>query len=252
MNYLKESHCEVLKPGFINNNSKINIKDYIEVNSAIAIALQGLEKNNTDVNFKKESDFNRIFSLLTSNVTDIDFSGITRGTNNILEKFNRQWDMLSITIVMITVLYMAGAIVINNQINKKTQDTITAIATTNQEISEIQQYNNKFNSEKQKYMSLINNIQDLNNANSEDKRYKHTIPNLLNSVMTVIPKTVQIISIENTRDTHIVIKAQTEEFQKMAYFKTLLKEEKILKNVVSDTGVSQNGYLIVTIEGELP
>ena len=34
--------CEVLKPYFVTENIKINVKDYIEVNSAIAVAMQGL------------------------------------------------------------------------------------------------------------------------------------------------------------------------------------------------------------------
>ena len=33
--------CEVLKPYFVTENIKINVKDYIEVNSAIAVAMQG-------------------------------------------------------------------------------------------------------------------------------------------------------------------------------------------------------------------
>ena len=51
---LKNVPCEIVRPSFININSKINIKDYIEVNSAISIALQGLDKKNTEINFTKE------------------------------------------------------------------------------------------------------------------------------------------------------------------------------------------------------
>ena len=40
--YFSNIKCEILKPYFISNNVKINIKDYIEVNSAIALAIQGL------------------------------------------------------------------------------------------------------------------------------------------------------------------------------------------------------------------
>ena len=63
--YLRNTHCEILKPSFINNNSKINIKDYIEVNSAISLALQGLEKN-VNINFTKESLAERAKMLLKS------------------------------------------------------------------------------------------------------------------------------------------------------------------------------------------
>ena len=99
---------------------------------------------------------------------------------------------------------------------------------------------------------MISNIENLNNSNSEDKRFKNTIPNLLNNIMAVIPTGVQLMSIENTSDTHIVIKAKTPEPEQMAYFKTKIKNEGILEKVVSDTGTMQGGSLTATIEGELP
>ena len=44
--------CEILTPYFVDRTSlKINIKDYIEVNSAMAMAMQVLEKKNKGVNF---------------------------------------------------------------------------------------------------------------------------------------------------------------------------------------------------------
>ena len=63
---------------------------------------------------------------------------------------------------------------------------------------------------------------------------------------------VFIISIENTIDTHIVIKAKSTSYEEIAYFKAKLKTEDILDNLVSDTGTLVDGYLNVTIEGELP
>ena len=47
--------CEILKPYFISDTIKINIKDYIEVNSAISIAMQGLGYGIKNMNFKKKS-----------------------------------------------------------------------------------------------------------------------------------------------------------------------------------------------------
>ena len=102
------------------------------------------------------------------------------------------------------------------------------------------------------FNNLINNIQNMNDANSEDKRYKNTIPNLLNNIMAIIPKNVQLTSIENTSNSHIVIVAKTTKYEQAAFFKAKLKTEKILKDVVSDSGTIQSGYLTVTIEGELP
>ena len=47
--------CQILKPFFIEDTPKINMKDYIEVNSAISLALQGLGYGLKNVNFNKKS-----------------------------------------------------------------------------------------------------------------------------------------------------------------------------------------------------
>lgn len=250
--YLKNTQCEILKPAFINNNSKINIKDYIEVNSAIAIALQGLDKNNKEINFKSESNVEKVFSLISSNIGDVKQIEVPKSVGNIFGKFNRQLDMLSITFIMLALFYLVGTFVVNNQLEGKIADTETSILETNARIEQIQDYNKRFNSQIDRYQTLIKNIKDLNDANSEDKRYRNTIPNLLNNIMVVIPKGVQLISIENTSDTHIVINARSTSYEEIAFFKAKLKTEGILENVVSDTGTLQGDYLYVTIEGELP
>ena len=175
--YLKETHCEILKPSFINSNSKINIKDYIEVNSAIAIALQGLEKNNPNINFKEDSKMEKIFNVLTSDVQSVNYSEVTDKAKDVLDKFSRQWDMLSMTFVLLLIAYFVGTSVIGEQMDKKIEQTNASIATTTTNIRRIQENNSTFKSRKEKYIKMINSIQDLNNANSEDKRYKNTIPN---------------------------------------------------------------------------
>ena len=53
--YLPDTQCEILKPYFIENTGDINIKDYIEVNSAISMALMGLGEGVTGMNFKKKT-----------------------------------------------------------------------------------------------------------------------------------------------------------------------------------------------------
>ena len=250
--YLKGCHCEILKPSFISNNSKINIKDYIEVNSAIAMGLQGLDKNNANINFKKESNLNKVITLLTSNVSEVKDSEVTKGAKEFFSKFSRQWNTISVSFIMIALAYFIGTTILSKQMDNKTEKVNESISKTNAKISEIQQNNRRFNSQKQKYQTLISNIQNLNDANSEDKRYRNTIPNLLNNIMAVIPKGVQLTSISNTSDTHIVITCKSPRYEEVAYFKAKLKTEEILENVVSDTGTLDGEYLNVTIEGELP
>ena len=51
--YLDEAKCEILRPYFIEGTRDISIKDYIEVNSAISLAMMGLGEGITGMNFKK-------------------------------------------------------------------------------------------------------------------------------------------------------------------------------------------------------
>ncbi len=67
--YLKNIKCEILKPHFINSiQAKINIKDYIEVNSAIALALQGVGEGIKGINFKKETFKDKLPDWMTTEI----------------------------------------------------------------------------------------------------------------------------------------------------------------------------------------
>ena len=63
---------------------------------------------------------------------------------------------------------------------------------------------------------------------------------------------MQLTSVKNTTDKHIVITAQSSDYQQIGYFKGMLKVDEILTNVVSDSGIKQDGLVKVTIEGDLP
>lgn len=249
--YLGNVPCEVLKPSFIGNNSKINVKDYIEVNSAISLAIQGLEKSNP-INFTKESMKERTFSFLKRDISNKNVNITAQSIDAFLDKFSRQYNVAFSTFAFITIIYFVGILIINGQLDNKILATNNSIQNTNNRIQQVEEYNIRFNQQITNYQRLIAKIEDLNDANSEDKRYRNTIPNLLNNIMAIIPKQVQLTSIDNSSSTHIIINARSARPEQVAIFKTKLKTEGILKNVVSDTGTMQSGYLSVTIEGELP
>ena len=160
--------------------------------------------------------------------------------------------MISFTLCMLTIVYFVGAFIINKQLENRIEVANNSINVTNDRIKQVEEYKQTFNLQIEEYETLISNIESLNDASAENKRYKNIIPNLLNNIMAIIPKEVQLTSIENTSNTHVVINARSSRYEQIAYFKTKLKVEGILNNVVSNTGTMQNGYLSVTIEGELP
>lgn len=67
--YLPGVTCKILKPYFIKNDVKgISTKDYIEVNSAIALGLQGLNEGVTGMNFKQIGFFDKLSGLMSMEI----------------------------------------------------------------------------------------------------------------------------------------------------------------------------------------
>ena len=137
-------------------------------------------------------------------------------------------------------------------LNRKNLDAENAISETNSKIQELKDYNTKLNNRITKYKSMISSIEENNDKISENKRYKNVIPNLMNNLMAIIPKEVQLVSVSNTNDTQIVLEAKSSKYEQLAFFKTKIKTEDVLKNVITDTGVADGSMIKVTIEGELP
>lgn len=254
--YLGNVKCEILKPYFIQDMVKrVNVKEYIEVNSAVALALQGLGQGIKEINFKKEKVSDSILNIeigrggLTSkNGSKIDFSDFggqfTKGEVRILRTI--------VALILFIVIFTGFSVILSNQIDKKQEDVEILKEKINVQISKVEEDTKDLNKITTDYTTLITGLQKVNDKVSEIKASKNLIPNLLNQIMSVVDETVQITSIENTTDKHIVIKAQSTKYPGLGYFKTRLKTQKILKDVTSGPSVKQDGVVTVTIEGDLP
>ena len=82
---------------------------------------------------------------------------------------------------------------------------------------------------------------------------------MLNQIVYIIPKNVQITSIDNNEVTsgnetkqHIVITAQSRQYEQLAYFKASIEKNGYLTSVTSTEGTKNGEYVVVTIEGDLP
>ncbi len=69
--FFLNSKCEMLKPYFTKNISslQINLNDYIEVNSPIAMALQGLGQGIKKINFRTVSGLDKIKQVLKKDIS---------------------------------------------------------------------------------------------------------------------------------------------------------------------------------------
>ncbi|MCI9287443.1 MAG: hypothetical protein HFJ57_05720 [Clostridia bacterium] len=266
--YLQDIKCEILKPYFINNTkAKINIKDYIEVNSPIALALQGLGEGLNGVNFKKETLKDKISEIMKIEIggskpksgaisklgsklnMDLSFDFKER-----LTAFERTLLRTSLGLLMLIIVYTGISIFLNNSMNKKEEEILNATLQVNSQIKQISEDDTNIKAKTAKYVSMTQRLTDLNAKTQDKNKRKNAIPTLLNQIMFSIPKGVQITSIQNTSGTKIVINAQANTYDQLGYLKASIKNYGILTNVISDSGEkqTQDGLIKTTIEGDLP
>ena len=258
--YLEEANCEILRPYFVENTKDISIKDYIEVNSAISIALMGLNEGIQGMNFKKLSFSDKIPSWLKIEVNpektekEKKYLGgmLTWDLGQKLDKTEISLVRISIGLLLLIIIYSGFTALLSNQMNKKNQEVQESIITTNSQIALANSDNEKIKTKTNEYQTMIQNLQDANDKIADRNRTRNAIPNLLNQIMSAIPREVQLTSIENTTARHIIINAQANEYDQLGYFIAKLKTDMILTNVISTAGQKDNNVITVKIEGDLP
>jgi len=260
--YFTNMQCEILVPHFIDKkSSKVNIKDYIEVNSACALALQGLGEGYKEANFKNTYISGGSFdSLKTALSSDVSLDQILNGAKKLFAfDFKSEFGLfekgllrLAMGLLLIVVLYSGGIIALTDAINTKTNEVQEVINDTNEKIATITDNTTKVQSKTSIYTNRITNLEEYGSKRSTEYYKRKAIPTLLNEIMSVIPKNVQLTSIENPSEDNIIIYAQSEQYQDLGYFKAVLKTNGILLNVNANGGVKTDSIVKITIEGKLP
>ncbi|MBR3249295.1 MAG: hypothetical protein IKF83_01185 [Clostridia bacterium] len=260
--YLPEVECQILKPSFVTlDGNEINIREYIEVNSAISLGIQGLGAGVTGMNFKQKG----FSDLLNVSIGGKGKSSgkVNKGVNFNLKSLIRPDFGTTLTLVernlirgaaglfMIIVIYGSLSTFLNIQMQNKQNQVKDLTAKTEEQINLAKDDKDKIDKKTAEYKNMVKTLQDINDRISDINQSRNIIPNLLNQIMFVIPDRVQIISIENTENKHIVIEAQSDKYEPLGYFKAKLNSDRVLYNVVSDSGVSSGNVIKVTIEGDL-
>ena len=258
--YLSGVDCEILKPYFINPTKDISIQDYVEVNSAISLALSGLGQGIQGINFKKQTFSDKIPDWLKIEITpgkEKKSKLATSGwfTNDLGEKLDKtEIGLLRVAagLLILFIIYSGFSVLLKNQMEKKDQQAQDSIKNTNAQIQLADNDKTKIDSRTNDYTEMIQNLQDLNDRITDASKTRDAIPNLLDSIMFIIPENVQIISIQNTTGTHIVIEAQSNKYEQLGMFKAKLDTGMYLTNVISTSGQQENNVIKVKIEGDLP
>ena len=266
--YFTNIKCEILKPFFIPENVKINIKDYIEVNSAIALAMQGLGYGVKSINFKRTSIVETLSELLKIEVQPKDKKKENKEKqSNKNKKINFSFDLkgkldntekwlirTASGVLAFIIIYGISMTFLQVNTNNKIKQINTVKEDTQEQIQLADRDLQKLNNKTTNYQRMTENLKSYSDAVAEKNRTKNVIPTLLSELMYIIPQGVTITSIENTTGSHIVINAQSNKYELLGYLKGKIITDGILSpsTVISTSGVKQNDTVMVVIEGDLP
>lgn len=261
--FFNTEKCEILRPFFIKDTIKVNIKDYIEVNSAIAMALQGLGYGVKDMNFKKHSLTDNLPEWMTVDIGSPNAN--SKIGNGLKEFFSTDWKAkldtterwllrVAAGFLILVLLYTGFTVVMNNQYEGKSREADAVKSDTMLKIAKVDADINAVKAKTNQYLQLADNLRSTSQKIQDDQRNKNAITTMLSEIMSIIPKEVQLTSVENTTGSHIVINAQAERYEQLGYFKVKIANENILKadTVVSTMGTKDGDMVKIVIEGDLP
>ncbi len=170
------------------------------------------------------------------------------------DNFGKVMTRFTAALAIFAILYCAASVALDRQIDLKKEQVRLAKADSDKQIERIQSDIENTKEKANTYATLIKNLEDSSNAQAENNRNKNMIPTFLTQLMGIIPKGVQITSVENTTDKHMVINAQSKKYEQLGYLKAKLREDGILVSdtVVSTAGTKDGDFVKIKIEGDLP
>lgn len=265
---LNDIESVIIKPPFLDSQSlKIGIKDYIEVNSAIALALTGLNIGKVnDMDFGNRSNFG---------ISGIDVSGISSGGNikSLKETSGEKLDAverLFIRMTTVCLLFIICYAIITNRLYSNMSDkdfkTQAKIDETNRSIEAMTKTEETIENLNDRYEASIARFNNEAIKIGDSVFTSTEIQNFLSNLKTIIPRETKLVSLENTKDRHFVIQARANKYQQLGYLKALLEtptqsgivQKPILENVKASTGTkyydeeADENFILITIEGDLP
>ena len=260
--YISTAKCELLKPFFVETTAiKKPIKDYIEVNSAIALALEGLGLGHSEMNFKIKGGAKDLSANMNfGNVSDALFGGNFMEFGSPLKGVDKLFVRLAACLLVAIVGYGIISNTILEQIDDKRKEIKREVKEVSSQIEKIETQTTQISNAEEQYKSLIESLtavgDDENTETTTEPEKvrvpKDAIPNLMNRIVHVIPTKVKLTSIKNTDGKHIVIVAEANKYEQLGYFKAVLDVNGVLENVKSSSSVKSGDTISITIEGDLP
>lgn len=249
--------CDLIKPTFIDSQSlKIGIKDYIEVNSAISMALAGVGVGTGELNFCTKSLSSTLgkFDLGSS---PLKMKGLKETAGERFDAFEKMSVRIAVLSIIFIFIYAALSKTVMTDMNHRNKMAKDKLLETQKSIEYLAKDKTSIEYLKSEYETLISRLNNEQIINGQKTFRDDEIPNFLTSVGSRIPTEVKLVRVENTQGRHFVIEARAIKYQQLGYFKSILEVANILTDVKSTTGVRYHDedvgedYVLITIEGDL-
>ena len=251
--FFPNSKVEILRPFFLTEAEKVNIKDYIEVNSAIALAVQGLGYGEQSFNFVNAT-WKNIKQALKSDSRPAKKST----SSSSLTKFEAALIRNSILCIIFMIMFSLISVFLNANMARKSAEADDRMKYTKDQINLMQSDDKNVLDKTKDYIRYTNNLENASDDMQTRQSRKNQITSLLNNIVYNIPKDVQLTEIKNVENVkdgkiveHIIIKAQAVKIEQLGIFKKQLESAGVLENLVSDTGMTNGDYFQVIYEGDL-
>ena len=252
---------EKLKPYFLKSEDlTLNLAEIIESNEAISLALEGIERKASKVNFLQDADkksFLDFFNKKDSSKNDNEISNKKKKIAPINpDKDKIESGLLIANIVAIGTLtgYVGFSAIYSNQMASMDNKLKREINNLKTLTSDVQSDTKYIKDQTDKYTEFNEFVSDTITKIKEGKIGKYTtynVANFMQKIARYIPSNVELKRISSDDNKSVQIVASSTLYSELGYFVSQLKLKGILENVKT-TRVETGSIITVTIGGDLP
>ena len=248
---------EILKPFFLPEASlNISIKEYIDVNSATALALEELGFSKGTLMFK--SGLSRPAGMnFNVDIKDLDFSELGETIKDSFKAEISPFESFSIrlglTSLIVLILFIAVSISLTKSNREKLRETSGILLESETSLTKIESDISKVKTKTDEYEALLMKMDESSGSKTDSMSFvrKDALPNFLNQIAHLIPVRVKVTDIKEERS-HITITLESPTYEQLGYFVGLLENEGVLMKIKTSTSQKEGNVVKLVVEGDLP
>lgn len=284
-----DTECKVLRPFFAARDAE-NMKEIIEVNSAIALALDGVGMSDKDLNFiaasKKAANLQGA-KVVTDKIKAFDLKGRIKagkekailfmkklnapkkkrnvafdqgllddaGDGEVVETAYGRIDAFltraAVFAGALLITYIITGSVINNKIMAKDGEINAEISKVNAAITKANDDAAYLKARADEYVEITEKLSAIITKINKEARKTYNIPNFMSKLMFIMPSGVKVTSINVLETGNVQINAESGQYAQLGFLVSRIKLEKALLNVDMEV-VSVDGNIKIIVSGVLP